>query len=102
MLTGYGLVTAVLVLAFGRLCDLHGRVCMLPLTLGFLVAGPVSGFLSDRHGARPFATGGMLIAAIVFLTLSQLPVLFAYPAFALLVCAMGWRSACSTPRRWLP
>jgi MFS family permease len=62
---------------------------MLPLTLGFLVAGPVSGYLSDRYGARPFATGGMLLVAAVFLALSQLPVLFAYPAFALLLLAMG-------------
>ena len=68
---------------------LWAGIYMLPLTLGFLVAGPVSGFLSDRYGARPFATGGMLLAAIVFLALSQLPVLFAYPAFALLVLAMG-------------
>jgi MFS family permease len=37
---------------------------MLPLTIGFLVAGPVSGWLSDRFGARPFATGGMLVAAV--------------------------------------
>ena len=36
---------------------------MLPLTLGMLLAGPTSGFLSDRFGARPFATGGMIGAA---------------------------------------
>jgi MFS family permease len=36
---------------------------MLPLTVGFLVAGPASGWLSDRFGARPFATGGMVAAA---------------------------------------
>ena len=42
---------------------LWAGIYMLPLTVGFLVAGPVSGYLSDRFGARPFATGGMLLAA---------------------------------------
>ena len=42
---------------------LWAGIYMLPLTVGFLVAGPVSGWLSDRFGARPFATGGMVLAA---------------------------------------
>ena len=48
---------------FGR-TPLWAGVYMLPLTVGFLVAGPVCGRLSDRFGARPFATGGMLVAAV--------------------------------------
>ena len=44
---------------------LWAGIAMLPLTVGFLIAGPVSGWLSDRFGARPFATGGMLVAALV-------------------------------------
>ena len=43
---------------------LWAGIAMLPLTVGFLIAGPVSGWLSDRFGARPFATGGMLLAAL--------------------------------------
>ena len=43
---------------------LWAGIYMLPLTLGFLIAGPASGYLSDRYGARPFATGGMLVAAL--------------------------------------
>ncbi len=43
---------------------LWAGIYMLPLTLGFLIAGPASGYLSDRFGARPFATGGMLMAAV--------------------------------------
>ncbi len=39
---------------------LWAGIYMLPLTAGFLIAGPISGVLSDRYGARPFATGGML------------------------------------------
>ena len=46
---------------------------MLPLTLGMLIAGPTSGYLSDRFGARPFATGGMLGAALSFVLLILLP-----------------------------
>ena len=49
---------------------------MLPLIAGFLVAGPASGWLSDRYGARPFATGGMLLAALSFALLIVLPVDF--------------------------
>jgi MFS family permease len=61
---------------------LWAGIAMLPLTVGFLVAGPVSGFLSDRFGARPFATGGMVIAALSFLLLEILPVNFTYWQFA--------------------
>src|SRR4029079_3198073 len=57
---------------------LWAGIYMLPLTVGFLVAGPASGRLSDRFGARPFATGGMLAAALTFLLLELLPVDFAY------------------------
>src|SRR5260370_35302386 len=55
---------------------------MLPLTIGFLIAGPASGWLSDRYGARPFATGGMVVAAASFGLLELLPVNFAYWEFA--------------------
>ncbi|MBV9197571.1 MAG: MFS transporter, partial [Solirubrobacterales bacterium] len=68
---------------------LWAGIYMLPLTAGFLVAGPVSGFLSDRHGARPFATGGMILAAISFVLLEQLPVDFNYVPFALLLLLNG-------------
>ncbi len=57
---------------------LWAGIYMLPLTVGFLVAGPASGWLSDRFGARPFATGGMLIAALRFFLLELLPVDFGY------------------------
>ena len=57
---------------------LWAGIYMIPLTVGFLIAGPVSGFLSDRHGARPFATGGMVLAAISFILLERLPVNFSY------------------------
>ncbi len=68
---------------------LWAGIYMLPLTVGFVVAGPVSGWLSDRHGARPFATGGMLLAALSFALLLVLPANFAYPAFALVIFLNG-------------
>ena len=68
---------------------LWAGIYMLPLTVGFLIAGPASGRLSDRFGARPFATGGMLVAALAFLLLELLPVDFAYWAFAALLLLMG-------------
>ena len=61
---------------------LWAGIYMVPLTAGFLVAGPLSGLLSDRYGARPFATAGMIVAAISFLLLERLPVNFPYAAFA--------------------
>ena len=68
---------------------LWAGIAMLPLTVGFLVAGPVSGWLSDRFGARPFATGGMLVAAFSFVLLMLLPVNFIYWQFALILLLNG-------------
>jgi MFS family permease len=64
-------------------------ICMLPQTAGFLIAGPVSGFLSDRFGARLFATGGMILAAVAFGLLMILPINFIYWQFALILLLMG-------------
>ena len=68
---------------------LWAGIAMLPLTLGFLIAGPTSGILSDRFGARPFATGGMLGAAVSFALLEFLPVDFPYWVFAVLLFFTG-------------
>jgi len=64
-------------------------IYMLPLIAGFLVAGPASGYLSDHFGARPFATGGMLLAALSFVLLIVLPVDFSYLWFALVLVLNG-------------
>jgi MFS family permease len=68
---------------------LWAGIYMLPLTLGSLVFGPLSGWLTDRFGARPFATGGMLVAAASFLGLVMIPVNFHYWAFASLLLLSG-------------
>ena len=74
--------------AFER-TPLWAGIYLLPLTAGFMVAGPVSGWLSDRYGARPFATGGMLLAALTFGLLMFVPANFYYPAFAGLLFLNG-------------
>jgi MFS family permease len=68
---------------------LWAGIAMLPLTTGFLLAGPVSGVMSDRFGARPFATGGMIGSAVGFALLELLPVNFPYWAFAVLLFFTG-------------
>jgi len=68
---------------------LWAGIYMLPLTAGMLVAGPTSGYLSDRYGARPFATGGMIGTAVGFGLLLLLPIDFSYPVFALILGLIG-------------
>ncbi len=68
---------------------LWAGILMLPLTAGFLLAGPLSGFLSDRLGARYFATGGMIGAAITFILLLFLPINFDYRGFAVILLVNG-------------
>jgi MFS family permease len=64
---------------------LWAGIYMIPLTIGFLASGPLSGVLADRYGARPFATGGLLIVALTFILLLLLPVDFSYAGFAVLL-----------------
>jgi EmrB/QacA subfamily drug resistance transporter len=68
---------------------LWAGIYMLPLTAGFLIAGPISGYLSDRYGSRIFATAGLLLAACAFTGLMLLPIDFPYWAFALLILCNG-------------
>jgi MFS family permease len=68
---------------------LWAGIYMLPLIVGMLIAGPTSGYLSDRFGARWFATGGMLGAALSFFLLALLPIDFPYPLFAAILLLNG-------------
>ncbi len=68
---------------------LWSGIYLLPLTAGFLIAGPLSGWLSDRYGARFFASGGLLLSAASFGGLLLLPVNFSYGAFAALIFISG-------------
>jgi MFS family permease len=68
---------------------LYAGIYMLPLTIGMLCAGPVSGYLSDRFGARPFATTGAALTAVGFGLMLLLPTNFRYYAFAAVVGLIG-------------
>jgi len=68
---------------------LWAGIAMVPLTLGMLTSGPLSGHLSDRHGARLFASGGMALTGLCFFLMEFLPVNFHYWYFGLLLFATG-------------
>ncbi|NAS25079.1 MFS transporter [Herbidospora sp. NEAU-GS84] len=68
---------------------LWAGVYLLPLTAGFLLAGPLSGHLSDRYGARAFASGGLVLSALAFLGLLLVPIDFPYWVFATLIFLNG-------------
>ena len=68
---------------------LWAGIFMTPLLLGFILMGPISGYLSDRFGARLFSTAGMLIQMVGFLGLTLLPANFNYPLFAVLLFILG-------------
>jgi len=79
---------------------LWAGIYMLPITIGFLIAGPISGALSDRFGSRGFATVGLVLVAATFIGLLLIPVNFEYWQFALLTGLNGIGSGLfSSPNR---
>jgi len=94
-----GVTLMLVILLQGIWLPLHGYafedtpfwagIYMIPMTLGFALMGPISGWLSDRYGARGFSTLGMLLSAAVFLSLTLLPYQFSYIAFALAIFGLG-------------
>jgi MFS family permease len=73
---------------------------MMPLSLGILIAGPLSGYLSDRYGPRLFATGGMIATGLAFVFLDLLPIDFIYVVFAAIIFLNGIGTGCfASPNR---
>jgi MFS family permease len=68
---------------------LWAGIYLLPLTVGFVSSGPVSGWLSDRYGSRLFAGTGLLLVAATFVGLLLIPVDFGYLPFAMLTLLNG-------------
>ena len=68
---------------------LQSAILMSPLIAGFLAASPLSGYLSDRYGARKFTTAGMLVNVAGFLLMTTLPANFTYFTFAAIIFMMG-------------
>ncbi|MDG6952601.1 MAG: MFS transporter [Nitrososphaerota archaeon] len=94
-----GVMILLIILLQGIWLPLHGYsysstpfwsgIFMIPMMAGFVVMGPLSGYLSDRYGARGFSTLGMVISAGSFLALAQLPYNFSYPVFGGILFVMG-------------
>jgi len=94
-----GVQIMLIILLQGIWLPLHGisyqttpfwaGVYMLPMIVGFSIMGPVSGYFSDRYGARFFATLAMLITASTFIALSLLPYNFDYTTFGIIIFVMG-------------
>jgi len=94
-----GVMIMLIILLQGIWLPLHGYsyestpfwsgVYMIPMLAGFAVMGPVSGWLSDRYGARGFSTLGMIIVAVTFYLLATLPYDFDYLTFAGILFVMG-------------
>ncbi len=96
-----GVMIILIILLQGVWLPLHGYsfestpfwagIYMLPLTIGFVVMGPLSGIISDKYGAKWISTLGMVLVGISFLILAVLPYNFDYLifGFALLIMGMG-------------
>lgn len=94
-----GVMVVLIILLQGVWLPLHGfsyestpfwaGVYMLPLTIGFVIMGPISGLLSDKYGARLLSTLGMVLVGISFLILAILPYNFDYLPFATALFVMG-------------
>ena len=94
-----GVMLMLIILLQGIWLPLHGYsyastpfwagVYMVPMTVGFIVMGPISGALSDRYGARFLATMGMVISALAFLVLSIIPYNFTYLEFGASLFVLG-------------
>jgi EmrB/QacA subfamily drug resistance transporter len=94
-----GVMIMLIVLLQGIWLPLHGfsyedapfwaGIFMIPMTIGVALTGPISGWLSDKHGARTLATAGMVITGASFLIFMLLPVNFDYPTFAIILFVMG-------------
>ncbi len=94
-----GIMIMLIVLLQGIWLPLHGYsfedtpfwagIFMIPMSLGVALTGPISGWLSDKHGARILATAGMFITGVAFLAFALLPVNFDYLPFAVILFVMG-------------
>ena len=69
---------------------LWAGIYMVPLTVGFFLSGPLAGRLAARHGPRPFATLGLVLAGLSLIGLTELPMDFSYPVFAFLILMVGF------------
>ncbi len=68
---------------------LWAGIYMIPMMVGFVALGPIGGMLTDKYGARLFATLGMIIIAISLYLLTLLPYNFNVWEFELILFMNG-------------
>src|SRR6266576_4300669 len=79
---------------------LWAGIYLVPLTVGFLVAAPLSGILSDKFGPKAFTVGGALLTGASFLLLIFVPVNFGYWEFAVVIALNGFGSGLFFSPNW--
>ena len=94
-----GVMIMLVILLQGIWLPLHGfsydstplwaGIFMIPMSIGIVITGPISGWLSDKHGARLLATAGMVVTGVTFLAFAFLPANFDYIWFGLILFVMG-------------
>ena len=68
---------------------LTAGILLIPFSIAFVSVGPLSGYLSDRYGARSFSTGGLLISAVAFAWFAILPANVSYTTLVLPMILAG-------------
>ena len=61
---------------------LTAGILLIPFSIAFVSIGPLSGYLSDRYGARGFSTGGLVISAVALFWFALLPANVPYSMIA--------------------
>ncbi|MEM0134746.1 MAG: MFS transporter [Thermoplasmatales archaeon] len=64
-------------------------IYMVPMMAGFIALGPIGGMLTDKYGARTFATSGMIIVALSLYLLTLLPYNFNVWQFEMILLLNG-------------
>ncbi len=52
---------------------LTAGILLIPFSVAFVSIGPLSGYLSDRFGARGFSTGGLIVSSAALVWFATLP-----------------------------
>jgi len=94
-----GVQIMLIILLEGIWLPLHGYsytstpfwsgIYILPLLIGFVVMGPISGSLADKYGSKTLTVLGMLLSAAAFFALTFLSYDFSYIPFAIIIFVMG-------------
>jgi len=64
-------------------------VALIPFAVAFVSLGPLSGYLSDKYGARGFTTAGLSISTVGLVGLSFIPADVSYTVLAIFMVLVG-------------